>query len=195
MTARYPRERVDAVLRPVPIGAIHRILLRAFLSDPLALWPSKSRFCDGRSYAVLYAASNLETAFVETVVRDRFAQADRRVISFDDVLARSCVEYAQRGVEPLRLVDLRDDGCLKLGAPTDAAHARNHSAGRALSRALHDGHDHVDGICYRSRLTGGECFAIFERAMSKLTVVRAQDLLHHPDLPAVLREHSVVLER
>ena len=53
----------------------------------------------------------------------------------------------------------------------------------------------VDAICYRSRLSGGEFFAIFERALTKLTVIRTQDLLHHPDLPAVLREHGVTLER
>jgi hypothetical protein len=191
---RYSRERVDEILRPVRITAVYRILLKAFLSTPLALKPGRSRFCDGRSFAVLYAAGKFDTAFVETVVRDRFVQADRRVISLDEVRTRGCVEFVLPESESLRLVDLRDDGCLKLGAPTDAAHARNHSAGRALGRALYDDHDHVDGIWYRSRLTGGECFAIFDRAAAKLRVQRVQNLIDHPDLAVVLREHSVFLE-
>lgn len=192
---RYSRERVDALLRPVRITAAYRIVLRTFLAEPLALKPGKSRFCDGNSFAVLYAAENFKTAFIETVVRDRFVQADRRVISLDDVRTRGCVEFALRQAESLNLADLRDDGCLKLGAPTDAAHARNHSAGRTLGRALYDEHDHVDGIWYRSRLTGGECFAVFDRALAKLTVQCAKDLIDHPDLPAALREHCVFLEQ
>jgi hypothetical protein len=192
---RYPRERVDAILRPVHIAAAYRILLRTFLAEPLALKPGKSRFCDGRSFAVLYAAGNFNTAFVETVVRDRFVLADRRVISLDDVLTRGCVEFTLRAAEALNLVDLRDDGCLKLGAPTDAAHARNHSAGRTLGRALYDEHDHVDGIWYHSRLTGGECFAIFDRAIAKLIVTCSHDLIDHPDLSTALRQHCVFLER
>ncbi|HET9395340.1 MAG TPA: RES family NAD+ phosphorylase, partial [Nitrospiraceae bacterium] len=120
MTARYPREQVDAVLRTVHTGTVHRIVLRMGLANPLALRSGKSRFCDGRSYAVLYAAGTLETAFVETVVRDRFVQTDRRVILLDEVRSRGCVEYRLRGTEPLRLVDLREDGCLRLGAPTDS---------------------------------------------------------------------------
>lgn len=189
----YPRERVDAIVRPVRFATAHRIVLRKFLSAPLEVQPGKSRFCDGGSYAVLYIADNFETAFIETVVRDRFVQADRRFISLDDVLSRGCVEL--RTEEPLQLVDLRDDGCLRLGAPTDAVHARNHAAGRALSRALHDGHSHVDGLWYRSRFTGTDCFAVFDRAVAKLAAVRTQDLVYHPELPAVAENHSIRLER
>jgi hypothetical protein len=55
------------------------------------------------------------------------------------------------------MVDLRESGCLVLGAPTDAAHARNQAAGRALCRALNEQHPDIDGIRYQSRLTGGDC--------------------------------------
>jgi hypothetical protein len=44
------------------------------------------------------------------------------------------------------MVDLRESGCLILGAPTDAAHARNQAAGRALGRALYEQHADIDGI-------------------------------------------------
>ena len=50
----------------------------------------------------------------------------------------------------------------------DAAHARNQAAGRALARALYEQHSNIDGIWFRSRLTGGACLAIFDRALKRL---------------------------
>jgi hypothetical protein len=82
-------------------------------------------------------ASDFATAFIEVVVRDRLVQRDRRIVPFGDIAARGWVEFALTGDEPLKLVDLRESGCLVIGAPTDAAHARNQAAGRALSRALY----------------------------------------------------------
>jgi hypothetical protein len=194
MTTLYPRERVEAVLRPLALASAHRIILKPHLSAPLAVHPSKSRFCDGRTYAVLYGASEFATAFVEVVIRDRFVQSDRRVVPFGDIAARGWVEFALTGDEPLKMVDLRESGCLALGAPTDAAHARNQTAGRALSRALHEQHSDIDGIWYQSRLTGGDCLAIFDRAAKRLKPLKTGQLEHHPKLPDVLRAHSVKIE-
>ena len=82
MTVLYPRERVKEVLRPLSLTTAHRIVLKPYLSDPLIARPSKSRFCDGRSYAALYAAGDFATAFAEVVVRDRLVQRDRRLVPF-----------------------------------------------------------------------------------------------------------------
>jgi hypothetical protein len=194
VTALYPRERVEAVLRPLALASAHRIIFRPHLSAPLAARPSKSRFCDGRTYAVLYGAKEFDTAFIEVVVRDRFVQSDRRVVPFGDIAARGWVEFALTGDEPLNMVDLRESGCLALGAPTDAAHARNQAAGRALSRALYEHHSDIDGIWYQSRLTGGDCLAIFDRVSTRLRPVKTGQLEHHPKLPDVLRAHRVKIE-
>jgi len=78
MTVPYSRKRVKEVLRPLSLAAAHRIVLKPYLSAPLAIRPSKSRFCDGRTYAVLFAAGDFATAFAEVVVRDRLVQRDRR---------------------------------------------------------------------------------------------------------------------
>lgn len=195
MTGLYPRERVEAILRSLRLSIAHRILLKAFLQEPFALRPARSRFCDGRSYAVLYAASDFETAFAEVVVRDRFVQRDHRVVPYGELSARAWMEVTQNVDLPLTFADLREDGCLVLGAPTDAVHARNHAAGRALSRALHDEYADVDGIVYRSRLTGGDCYAIFDRAFANLTAARVGALPDHPELPDVLRKHQIYLEQ
>jgi hypothetical protein len=92
MTILYPRERVKEVLRPLSLAKAHRIVLKRYLSEPLTVRPSKSRFCDGRSYAVLYAAGDFATAFAEVVVRDRLVQRDRRLVPFGDIAARGWVE-------------------------------------------------------------------------------------------------------
>jgi hypothetical protein len=194
MTTLYPRERVEAVIRPLSLASAYRIILKPHLSSPLAVYPSKSRFCDGRTYAVLYAANDLATAFVEVVVRDRMVQTDRRVVPFGDIAARGWVEFALAGDEPLNMVDLRESGCLVLGAPTDAAHARNQAAGRALARALYEQHPNIDGIWYRSRLTGGDCLAIFDRVLKRLKPLKTGQLEQHPKLPDVLRVHNAKID-
>ena len=61
MTVLYPRERVKEVLRPLSLATAHRIVLKPYLSDPLTVRSSKSRFCDGRTYAVLYAVGSGRT--------------------------------------------------------------------------------------------------------------------------------------
>lgn len=194
MTGLYPRERVEAVLRRCTISAAHRILLNTSMGDPLSSRPAPSRFCDGHSFAVIYAAADFATSFIEVLVRDRFVHRDQRIVPFDDVRTRAWVEIGLPHAGPLLLADLRGSGCVTLGAPTDAAHARNQSAGRALARDLYAHHADIDGVWYQSRLTGGECFAIFDRAFRRLSLLRSGELVHHPQLPLVLDTHEIKLE-
>jgi hypothetical protein len=195
MTVLYPRRRVESVLKPLSLNAVHRITWKAHVSAPLTVRPSKSRFCDGRSYAVLYGAHDFATAFAEVVVRDRFVQRDRRVVPLGELTERGWVELIPDNKRPLNVIDLRGTGCVALGAPTDAVHARNQAAGRALSRILYDEYPDIDGISYASRLTGGTCLAIFDRALDGLTVTRCGELEFHPELAEILRTHGISLER
>jgi len=194
MTSLYPRERVEELLQPLMLPVVHRILLKTLSSDPLNVLPAPSRFCDGQSFSVLYAAGDFATSFIEVLVRDRFVQRNQRVIPYDDVRTRAWIELDLPQTKPLMLVDLRGSGCLTLGAPTDAVHARNQSAGRTLGRALYQQHADIAGLWYQSRLTGGECFAIFDRAFKRLTPSRGGGLEHHPQLPDILETHGVRLE-
>jgi hypothetical protein len=194
MSPLYPRERVEAVLKPLSLTSAYRIVWKPYLRDPLGVRSAKSRFCDGRSFAVLYAAGDFLTAFAEVVVRDRFVGRDQRVVPYGDVAERGWLELVLAGTQPLNVVDLREAGCLALGAPTDAAHARNQSAGRALACALYDQYADIDGIRYPSRLTGGDCLAIFDRSLSRVLVKRSGELQHHPDLPRALATHRIALE-
>lgn len=102
-----------------------RIYLNRF-PDPLGYGKTLSRFSDPRRralanrFGVLYLGSTFKVCFVEAVLRD---QGDGRtgdlLLDERDLAARS---YADVEVtEPLTLVDLRDDGALRMGVPSDVA--------------------------------------------------------------------------
>lgn len=188
----YSRERVEAVARETAIPSATR-LLRNTAKHALDMRASPSRFCDGRSYAVLYGAVDFDTCFIEVVVRDRFVGKNDRTVPYGELTTRAWVEFSSR--VPLRLIDLQLDGAIRLGAPTDAAKARNQAAGRALSKSIHDGHPDIDGFMYESRLTGMTCYAIFERAVGKLIELDSGHLEEHPQLPTVLSLHRIGLQR
>jgi hypothetical protein len=115
-----------ATLRPHPQWLTRRHL------EPFAVRSVPSRFCDGTSgYAVLYAAAELETAFLETAVRDRFVQRGERRIPLTDLTGRGWVQFTTQGKSPLSLLDIRAEGCVIVGVPTDVLRARHQVAGRA----------------------------------------------------------------
>jgi hypothetical protein len=84
-------------------------------------------------------------------------------------------------------------GCVEIGAPTDAAHARHLAAGQALGRAVYEEHRDVDGFVYSSRLTGDDCIAVFDRAVHQLMVLETGELKDHPQLPQLLEQHRIQL--
>jgi len=161
---------------------------------PLTVQPSPSRFCDGTSgYAVLYAALTFETCIAESLIRDRFVRRTRRALPLAAVLMRAHARIATQPNEELLLLDLRDTGCLDIGAPTDAARARHFAAGQALGRSVYTEHPDVDGFIYSSRLTGEDCIAVFDRAIHKFSVVDACALKDHAKLPVLLEQGGIEL--
>jgi hypothetical protein len=192
--SRYPRERIEARLYSIALGSAYRIFGLSHLEEPFKIQPFPSRFCDGASgYGVLYAAVSFETCVVETLVRDRFARRTRRELPLAAILVRASAPIATKPNHELKLLDLRGSGCVEIGAPTDAAHARHLAAGQALGRAVHEEHRDIDGFIYSSRLTGDDCIAVFGRAAEKLMVLEAGELKDHPQLPKVLEQHRIQL--
>ncbi len=145
--AGYPRDRIEAVLRKASLPDCYRIVPASFLASPLGTVPADSRFCSrDAGYAVLYATPDFATAFVETVVRDRFTRSRLRDVALKEITGRGWAQISSRRAVVLTLLDLRGDGCTRIGAPTDAIHARNHAAGRAFATSIHGGHTDVDGL-------------------------------------------------
>ena len=69
----YSRERIEAALLEAELPPSYRIVPRRYLAAPLGVTPADSRFCGkAEGYTVLYSSPDFATAFLETVVRDRF---------------------------------------------------------------------------------------------------------------------------
>lgn len=190
----YPRERIEEVLTNITLRGSYRIIPRRYLETPLGTSPGDSRFCaraDG--FTVLYISPELATAFIETVVRDRFTRKQRREVLLKEVTERAWAEIATKPRAKLSLLDLRKDGCVRLGAPTDAVNARSHAAGRALGRTIYGGHEEADGVLFSSRLTGADIYAVFDRAIRKLHATDSGMLQDHPKLPDILGRHRISL--
>ena len=164
------------------------------VGSPLGTSAADSRFATRTgTYTVLYASPNFTTAFIETIVRDRFAHRRTRRVALREITERVWVRIAARPGTPLTLLDLRADGCTRIGAPTDVVQARNHAAGRAFGKTIHAEHADVDGIVYPSRLTGEAAYAIFDRSIGKLTAGEQGQLGEHVALPSVLERHGIGL--
>ncbi len=142
---------------------------------------------------MFYAASDFQTAFLETVVRDQFVRMAHRSVLVREIATRAWIRVETRPGEILNLLDLTGSGCVEIGAPTDAVRARNQAAGQALGRALYQQHTDIDGFAYASRLTGELCYAIFDRALIKLIAVETGILLEHAELPNLLERHHIEL--
>jgi hypothetical protein len=165
---------------PVTLSDFPRIIRSAYGSRPLGMSFGPSRFSSvhGR-FQVLYAAAHFETALAEAVIRDRFVARQRRYIGRATLASRSVVLITT--VAALSLFDARGEKAYALGIQTDAVRGQAHTAGQAFSDSLH-AETAVDGILYDSRLTGGVCVAVYERAISKVVASPAMELIRHAGL-------------
>jgi hypothetical protein len=175
-------------------GRIHR---KTF-PEPLEFGKNPSRFSDPRRrtedhrFGVLYLGSSLKVCFLETVVRD-----DRDGIVGQIEIAESELDdrrYAEiRVSQVLRLLDLTENGPVRMGIPSDVARGRRQALARKWSVAFHEHPAQVDGIVYPSRLNGEKNLAIYGRAVGKLELLREQDLKRAVGLPDVLDDFLVAL--
>ncbi len=180
--------------KQIALDNYRRIIPSIHIGTPLGVGPGHSRFSGkAGNFCVLYAARDLATAISETVIRDRFeGNADRRL--FIEELNERVVVHLRSNL-PLRLVDLRKGGCLKLGISTEIAGAKGFEEAQRFSQFLHD-HSTVDGILYASRLTGENCVAIFNRAIpSRLSDMRTVPLVQLKNLLTTLASLKVQLIR
>ena len=193
---RYPRNRIESALLKGSLPASCRIMPARHLASPLGAGRADSRFCSrDAGYTVLYASPDFTTAFIETVVRDRFTRRRNRDVGLKEITGRVWARITGQAGAELMLLDLRGDGCTRIGAPSDAVHARNHAAGRAFAKAIHAEHADIEGLVYVSRLTGEDVYAVFDRGVGKLDIAETGMLMDHPELPDVLERHGIGLVR
>ena len=170
-----------------------RVTPMAHQGTPLGMGFGATRFASPTdAFKVLYIAEDLATAVAETLIRDRFVGRRRRVISRAEAELWGVTAVSSRG--PVRLLDIRTDGLLRLGVATDTGRGKAQHRGRRFSQEVHD-QTSVDGIMYWSRLTGGTCCAIYDRAVRerKLSARAVVEVLRLPDFEPALRSLEVVL--
>ena len=171
-----------------------RVLPRKFARTPLGMGFGESRFASiDKSFQLIYVARNLATGLAETIIRDRFEDKTERVLYMSEVEEWMVSRISAN--TPLTLLDLRTTGLLELGVTTDAARAKSQEAGRRLSQSLYERFA-IDGILYLSRLTGAECAAVYDRAVStKLKASKAVTASRLRALPPALAAINVELLR
>ena len=133
--SRYPRSPIEPLLVRKALPEGYRIMSRRYVRSPLGTTPADSRFATRTgSYTVLYAAADFTTAFIETIVRDRFAHRRTRKVALREITERVWVRISSKPSTQLTLLHLRADGCTRIGVPTDVVQARNHAAGVPSAR-------------------------------------------------------------
>jgi RES domain len=166
--------------------------------DPLGIGKTPSRFSDPRRripanrFRVLYLGSSLKVCFVEAMLRD---QRNGAVADYP-IEERELHErlYADVEVaEPLSLVDLRGDGLLRMGVPSDVARGARQRLARLWSVAFHTHPSGPDGILYPSRLNGETNLAVYDRAIPKLRTADTNPLIAVAGLAEVLNDLKVAL--
>jgi len=189
---------VSLDLATVRVGDRFGRIIHGRYPDPLGIGKTPSRFSDPRRLApanrfgVLYVGSSLKVCFVEAILRDlrNGAIADYPV---DERELRDC-HYATIAVaEPLRLVDLRGDGPVRMGVPSDVARGSAQLLARQWSVAFHAHPSTPDGIIYPSRLNGETNLAIYDHAIGKVTAVGTEPLIATPGFADVLNDFKVAL--
>lgn len=112
--AGYSRNRIESVLLKAEFPDSYRIVPERYRALPLGTSPADSRFCSrDAGYTVLYASPDFATAFIETVVRDRFVRRREREVGLKEITARVWARISAQPGTRLTLLDLRGDGCAR----------------------------------------------------------------------------------
>lgn len=93
----------------------------------------------------------------------------------------------------LKLADLRGDGPVQMGIPSDVARGSDQTLARAWALALYQHSAAADGIVYQSRLNGEDNVAVFDRAVPSLRAVKVERLMAARDLATVLNDFKVAI--
>lgn len=160
---------------------------------PLGMGFGDTRFASpANAFTLLYIAKTLATSVAETIVRDRFEGITVRELTRGELGDWGVCEVS--ATAPLRVLDLRGNGCFKLGISTDIVGGKAQKEARELSQELYDTTD-LDGILYKSRLLKNQdCVAVYDRAvphkLNSTPVVRMETLAK---LVPALRQLKITL--
>lgn len=165
--------RADLDIATIPSGTAFRRIYWAYHPNPLGFAKSESRFSDPRRrveanrFGVLYLGSSLKVCFLEAVLRDRRdGLVDELPLDEAELMARSVAAITPK--RDLRLLDLRGDGPVRMGIPSEVVRGKRQSLARKWSLAFHEHGTGIDGVIYPSRLNSEHNVAVYDRAITAL---------------------------
>lgn len=169
-------------------------------ADPLGFGYGPSRFSDPMTslvpparFGIAYFGSTVKVCFAEAVLRDRgTGRVNALPIEWVEFESWTCAKL--RVGKRLNLVDLRGDGLIRMGIPSDVARAQSQKLARIWSRALWQHETRPDGIIYPSRLNGETNIAVFDRALAKLHPVESKVLVDYPsELARIITDFDLAI--
>lgn len=149
-------------------------------------------------FGVLYLGYDLETCWMETIVRSNMVRPAGAEIAVprDKMMDRWACEVS--AAEPLTLARFSDAALIDLGDCASNIMEDSYLRTKEWSRLLH-AHTNpaVDGICYRSRFKSDRfCIALFERAIAprRLQVFNERSIspATSPEVQSFMRRYRVV---
>lgn len=190
--------KVDLDLASIGPGLSFQRIFLARHPDPLGFGKTPSRFSDPREleqddrFGVLYLGSTLKVCFLEAILRDqRNGSIGDFPLEEAELRARNVAEIS--ATRSLNLVDLRGDGPVRMGIPSDVARGSVQTLARAWALAIYQHPAAADGIVYQSRLNGEDNLAVFDRALPSLRAAKVEPLMEARDLASVLNDLKVAI--
>lgn len=147
-----------------------------------------------KRYGTCYFGLSLSVAVAETLLHNEEPVRGHFVVHPDEIALRYVIRYAGK---TLTLADLTGAALRRAGAHAQLTGTPNYKIPQKWSKAIHqNNHDAVDGFVYMSRhLNTEKAVVLFDRAASKLSMVSAEPLDHHPALGPVIDEFRIVGSR
>jgi RES domain len=163
----HPDPPSDLHQRQLPLLAAPGPWIRSHSHQYQPLYFGTSGFnrfdAQARQYGVLYAASDVRGAFIETFGRE----LGQQTVPMAKVAARTFSRIIAS--RPLRFVDLTGPGLNRIGADNRLS-TGDYQISQRWALALYEHPEQPDGLLYRSRHDPDRvCAAIFDRAAQTLT--------------------------
>ncbi|MFL5537609.1 MAG: RES family NAD+ phosphorylase [Longimicrobiaceae bacterium] len=157
---------------PVVELGVQAVLWRVHRREYDALWFGRTgryRFdAPGGEYGVCYFGASLGVAILETVVRGKRVP----VIPRADLEARNGTTAAPTAA--LRMLQLEGSGLPSFGLSAHEVMGPDYTDCRDLALRAWREHPELDGIQFRSRWDNSLCWAVFDRAETKVAVLGTQ---------------------
>lgn len=199
---------------PLPPALFHRRQLRTRLVDPASLvrlaWDSPTTLAGFRynaryrfdapdaSFGVLYAAFDLKTAFVETILRNEPAQSpagDPRILSLAELEPRRVVSFTNDFITQTRhltLIELFAEGLVAAQTDNRISTEDSYPVTQQWAKALHGHPIRADGIVYVSRYFAPRLSVVhFDRCAAALRVGPVVELLKHADFARLVNDFNL----